>query len=152
MHSEVTYMTLNDFRNMTNSELIKFVNDCKGHTGNNPDKPDMYFQTYANADFSYSSVITELQRRGTKNGWYFESEEKEIEQKISKPDIPTATEYIKIAVSDEAEVKKTYRIKQSVLERWDKNFAAFPSKSFLIGLAMNELNEKYENGNIKFVY
>lgn len=112
----------------------------------------MYFQTYANADFSYSSVITELQRRGAKNGWYFESEEKEIEQKISKPDIPTATEYIKIAVSDEAEVKKTYRIKQFVLERWDKNFAAFPSKSFLIGLAMNELNEKYENGNIKFVY
>ena len=134
-------MTLNEMKQMSTDDLIEFANSCRGHTGSNPDRPDTYFQKYANADFSYSSVSSELAKRGAKNGWY-----------IDKTDDKDVSLNIKLAPSGEGQIKKTFRIRKSTADKWDKSFYNFFSMSVLADYALNELADRYDKGLIRFYY
>lgn len=148
--------TKSDLMRMSRRELLDMAVAAKGCTGNDPEKPDTYFQGRFDTEFSYSDLSNQLKRSGAVNGWYYPDELPEkhkdemegvVDEKIFKD-----SDIVELRKLKKEEIKRqTYVVPADIAEEWAEFTSVSPSKAILLGAAMRRFMADAKAGVIQVV-
>ena len=128
--------SLEDLPKMTDEELLKLLEDGKGHTKD--------FAEFMSCDFKRYDLTKELEKRGYAPGWHKEG--------ASIPSSTSHTTYIEMKKTAVPKKRKTFTVSEETARRWDEFCEKIPYEMVATDAALNRFMDDYYARKIDFVF
>lgn len=125
-------MTQEELKTVSDDVLLAMVAKAKGHTGNE-------FKSYMDTNFSYTTLTSELQRRGYSCGWHKVSDNLDKKHNIEVVDLRKTEETI----------RTSFLIGKNTAARWKSFCEPIQCKTVLLNEALKRFIDDVEVGKVK---